>query len=81
MKKFLRKYPKAARCQSVNTLEPRRFWGYSKKTLKRTWLCVGISPNRSYGPGPSIKRCGTSSSLHSKKMFWLGGVDFLWVMS
>jgi len=27
------------------------------------------------------KRRGKSSSLYSKKVFWLGGMDFLWVTS
>jgi len=34
-----------------------------------------------YGPGRSVKRRGKSSSLHSKKIFCLGGAGFLWVTS
>jgi len=29
----------------------------------------------------SVKRHGKSSSLHSKKIFWLGVADFLWLTS
>jgi len=29
-----------------------------------------------YGPGQSVKRCGKSSSLHSRKNFLLGGCRF-----
>jgi len=40
----------------------------------REWLrsCMG------YRPGWSVKRCGKSSGVHSKNIFWLGGPDFLW---
>ena len=34
-----------------------------------------------YRPGKSLKRCGKSSSLHSKKIFCLGDAVFLWVTS
>jgi len=27
-----------------HTLASGHFWGFSKKTPKRMWLCVGISP-------------------------------------
>jgi len=34
-----------------------------------------------YRPSNSLKRRGKSSSLHSKKNFYLGGAGFLWVTS
>jgi len=32
-----------------------------------------------YRLGRSVKRRSKSSSLHSKKIFWLEDADFLWV--
>jgi len=43
--------------------------------LKLLCFCTG------YGPGRSVKRRSKSSRLHSKKVFWLGDVNFLWVTS
>jgi len=34
------------RYSNINTLAPGWFRGFSKKTPKRTWFCVGISPVR-----------------------------------
>ena len=59
-----------------NTLGSGCFWGFPKKTPKHTWLCAGISPGKCYRPGLSVKRLGTSSRLHSKKNFCLGGGGF-----
>ena len=54
------------------------FRDFQKKTTKRTWLCVGISPVlyglRTWSKG---KRRGKSSSLHSKKIFCLGVSDVI----
>jgi len=55
---------------------------FGKKRLNargfvREFLCSCTG----YGPGRSIKRRGKSSSLHSKKNFFLGGCEFLWVTS
>jgi len=62
----------------VNTLAPGWIRGFSeKKTLKSTWLCVGISLLLyGYGPGRSVKKCGKSSSLYSKKNFFAWGCWF-----
>jgi len=44
---------------------------------KRTWLCAGILwSGMLYRPSKSLKRRGKSSSLHSKKIFLLGGCSF-----
>jgi len=41
------------------------------------WFCVGyLHSCTGYGPGRSVKRRGKSSSLHSKKIFLLGGHGF-----
>jgi len=42
---------------------------FGKKSPKRTWLCAGISPLLFDGPGRSVRRCGKSPSLNSKKFF------------
>jgi len=62
----------------LNSLASARFWGLSeKKTPKRTWLCAGfLRSGMLYRPGKSLKRCGKSSSLHSKKIFCLGDAVF-----
>jgi len=60
-----------------NTLASGRFWGFLKKTLKRTWLCAGISPDgKCCRPSRSVKRRGKSCSLHLKKNFLVGGCGF-----
>jgi len=40
-----------------------------------------LRSGKRYRPGQKLKRCGKSCSLHSKKFFWLGDLDFLWVTS
>ena len=65
----------------LNTLAPEWIQGFSKKKrlnargFAREYLhsCTG------YWPGRSIKRRDKSSSLHSKKIFWLGlGISCEW---
>jgi len=57
----------------INTLASVRFRGFSeKKKPKHTWLCAVIFPVLVR----SVKRRGKSSSLHSKKIFLLGGCGF-----
>ena len=61
-----------------NTLAPSWFRGFSEKKRLNTrgfaqeFLRFGIL----YRSGKSLKRCGKSSSLHSKKIFLLGGCVF-----
>jgi len=64
--------------QTVNTLAPGWFRGFSEKKrlnargFAREFLWSGML----YRPGKSLKRRGKSSSLHSKKIFLLGGCSF-----
>ena len=61
-----------------NTWRPAAFGDFRKKTHQNAhdfaWellhSCTG------YRPGRSVKRCGKSSSLHLKEIFWFGGADF-----
>jgi len=59
----------------INSLVSSCFREFSeKKTPKRMWLCTEfLRSGMLYRPGKSLKRCGKSSSLHSKKIFLLGG--------
>jgi len=60
----------------ISTLTSGLIQAVRKKQLNRMWLCAGISPlYTGYRPGQSVKRCGKSCSLHSKK-FLLGGCGF-----
>jgi len=58
----------------INTLVSARIRGFSKRKhlnargFAREYLWSGML----YRPGKSLKRCGKSSSLHSKKTFCLG---------
>jgi len=66
----------------INTLASGRFWGFRKKKWNtRGFAQEFLWSRKCYRPGRSIKRRCKSSSLHSKKIFWLGSVDFLWVTS
>jgi len=58
--------------QRVNTLPSGRFWGFPKKHWNaRAFAQEFLQSGKCYGPGRSVKRCGKSSSLHSKKNFLL----------
>jgi len=67
----------------LNSLASGCFFGFSeKKRLNaRGFVWEFLRSGRLYRPGKSLKRRGKSSSLHSKKIFCLGYVDFLWVTS
>jgi len=62
-----------------NTLASRLIQAVCKKI---SWIARGFAWEylrffTGYGPGQSVKRRGKSCSLHSKKIFWLGGVFFM----
>jgi len=59
---------------------PLGFGDLKKQPPKRTRLCAGIfRSGMLYRPGKSLKRCGKSSSLHSKKFFaWGVRVFYEW---
>jgi len=68
----------------INSLASGCFQGFSEKKrlnargFAREFLWSGML----YRPGKSLKRRGKSSSLHSKRNFFLGGcAGFLFVMS
>jgi len=66
----------------INTLASGRFWDFEKKHRNaRGFARKFLQSHKCYGPGWSVKRRGKSSSLHSKKIFLVGGADFLWVTS
>jgi len=47
-----------------------------------TWLCARVTwASKVVESCSKAQRCGKSSSLHSKIIFWLDGVDFLWMTS
>jgi len=66
-------------CSCPNSLVSARIRAFSEKKhlnardFAREYLRSGMV----YRPGKSHKRLGNSSSLHSKKIFLLGGCDFL----
>jgi len=56
---------------------PAAFEDFRKKSLNALGFAREFLRSCSgYGPGRSVKRRGKSSSLHSKKMFLLGGCGF-----
>jgi len=67
----------------VNSLASARIQGFSEKKrlnargFAREFLRSGML----YRPGKCLKRCGKSSSLHSKKCSAWGVRVFLWVTS
>jgi len=67
----------------INTLSSSCFWGFLKKKHRNAhgFAREFLLFSKCYGPGWSVKRHGKSSSLHSKKIFWLGVAYFLWVTS
>jgi len=57
---------------------PRGFGDFrKKKTPKRGFAREFLRPGMLYRPDKSLKRRGKPSSLHSKKIFCLGGAGFL----
>jgi len=68
---------------SLNTLVSGCFWGFSKKKRlnARGFAWEFLRSGMLYRPSKSLKRLSKSSILHSKKIFCLGCVDFLWVTS
>jgi len=66
-----------------NTLVSARIRGFSKKKRlnARGFAWDFLRSGMLYRPGKSLKRCGKSFSLHSKKIFCLGDAGFLWVTS
>jgi len=67
----------------LNSMASARIQGFSeKKRLNaRGFAQEFLRSGMLYRPGKSLKRCGKSSSLHTKKLFLLGGAAFLWVTS
>jgi len=63
----------------INTLASGCFQGFlEKKRLNaRGFAREYLHSCSGYEPGRSIKRCGKSSSLHSKKNFIVGGCGFV----
>jgi len=62
---------------------PAAFGDFGKK---KHWSARGfvrefLRSCKCYRPGRSVKRRGKSFSLHLKKIFLVGGADFLWVTS
>jgi len=62
----------------LNTLASGRFWGFLRK---KHWNACGfvwefLRSGKHHQPGQSLKRRGKFCSLHSKKIFWLGGCGF-----
>jgi len=54
------------------------FRGFSEKNASaRGFAREFLRSGMLYRPGKSLKRCGKSFSLHSKKNFCLGGAVFL----
>jgi len=68
---------------AINSLAPGGFRDFRKKYRlnARGFAWEFLWSGMLYRPGKSLKRCGKSSSLHSKKFFCLGVAGFLWVMS
>jgi len=68
---------------SLTLWHPAAFRDFWKKKHRnaRGFAWEFLQSGKCYGPGRSVKRRGKSSSLHSKKNFWLGNTDFLWVTS
>jgi len=59
---------------------PAAFGDFRKKHQNACGFAQGFLPfGKCHRPGRSVKRHGKSSSLHLKKNFCLGDVDFLWV--
>jgi len=67
----------------INTWRPLGFRDFRKKKRlnARGFVREFLWSSMLYRPGKSLKRCGKSSSLHSKKNFLLGGAGFLSVTS
>jgi len=74
---------KAITCPSIQSQQiltlwrPLGFGDFRKKSLNaRGFAWEFLWSGLLYRPGKSLKRCGKSSSLHSKKNFLLGGCGF-----
>jgi len=64
--------------ENINTLASGCFRALLKKNClnARGFAREYLRSYTGYGPGRRVKRCGKSSSLHSKKIFCLGGCVF-----
>jgi len=63
--------------QVFNTFAPGLIQAIHEKTAGSDVALGGNFSDKHYRPGQKLKRIGKSCSLHSKKIFWLGGSGFL----
>jgi len=64
--------------------QPFRVQVTSSDSRENTWIahvfeCEFLRSGKRYRPGQKLKRLGKACSSQSKKNFWLGGADLLWV--
>jgi len=63
---------------TFNTFAPGCFWGFRRKKHQNApgFAREFLRSGKRYRPSKSLKRRGKSSSLHSKKIFLVGGCGF-----